>query len=67
MKMAAMATALRHEPALVARRDLEILTSCDRCPALGHADAEDHVIGGSLLDAVCPHEAEPQETSLSVV
>ena len=49
------------------RHDLEILTSCDRCPALGHADAEDHVIGGSLLDAVCPHEAEPQETSLSVV
>ena len=66
-EVAATAAALRHEPALVARHGSEILISCDRCPALGYADAENHVIGGSLLDAVCPHEAEPQETSLSVV
>ena len=44
-----------------------MLISCDRCPALGYADAEDHVIGGSLLDAGCPNEEEPQETPLSVV
>jgi hypothetical protein len=25
-----------------------------RCPTLGYADAEDHVIGGSLLDTGCP-------------
>jgi hypothetical protein len=37
------------------------------CPALGYADAEDHVIGGSLLDTGCPNEEEPQETPLSVV
>ena len=67
MEMAATAAALRHEPALVARHGPEILISCDRCAALGYADAEDHVIGGSLLDTGCPNEEEPQETSLSVV
>jgi len=49
-EMAARAAALGHEPALVARHRSEMLISCDRCPALGYADAEDHVIGGSLLD-----------------
>jgi len=65
--MTARATALRHEPALVASHRSEMLISCDRCPALGYADAEDHVIGGSLLDTGCPNEEEPQETPLSVV
>jgi hypothetical protein len=64
-EMAATAATLRHEPALVARHGPEILISCDRCPALGYADAEDHVIGGSLLDTGCPNEEEPQETPLS--
>ena len=44
-----------------------MLISCDRCPALGYADAEDHVIGGSLLDTGCPNEEEPRETPLSVM
>jgi len=38
--MAARAAALRHEPALVARHRSEMLMGCDRCPALGFADAE---------------------------
>jgi len=66
-EMAARAAALRHEPVLVARHRSVMLISCDRCPALGYADAEDHVIGGSLLDTGCPNEEEPQETPLSVV
>lgn len=66
-KMAARAAALRHEPVFVARHCPEILISCDRCPALGYDNAEDHVIGGSLVDAGCPNEEEPQETSLSLV
>ena len=66
-EMAATAAELRHEPALVARHRCEMLISCDRCPALGYADADDHVIGGSLLDTGCPNEEEPQETPLSVV
>lgn len=66
-EMAARAAALRHEPVFVARHRFEMLISCDRCPALGYADADDHVIGGSLLDAGCPNEEEPQETSLSLV
>lgn len=45
----------------------EMLISCDRCPALGYADAEDHVIGGSLLDTGCPNEEEPRVTPLSIV
>jgi hypothetical protein len=66
-EMAARASALGHEPALVARHRSEMLISCDRCPALGYADAEDHVIGGSLLDTGCPNEEEPRETPLSVM
>ena len=66
-EMAARAAALRHEPVFVARHCPEILISCDRCPALGYDNAEDHVIGGSLVDAGCPNEEEPQETSLSLV
>lgn len=66
-EMAARAAALGHEPALVARHRSQMLISCDRCPALGYADAEDHVIGGSLLDTGCPNEEEPRETALSVV
>ncbi len=66
-EMAATAAALRHEPALVARHRSEMLISCDRCPALGYADAEDHVIGGSLLDAGCPNDEEPRVTPLSVL
>ena len=66
-EMAATAAALRHEPALVACHGPEILISCDRCSALGYADAEDHVIGGCLLDAGCPNEEEPQETPLSLL
>ena len=66
-EMAARAAALRHEPALVARHRSEMLISCDRCPALGYADAEDHVIGGSLLDTGCPNEEEPRATPLSIV
>lgn len=65
--MAATATTLRHQPALVARHRSEMLMGCDRCPALGYADAGDHVIGGSLLDTGCPNEEEPQDTPLSVV
>ena len=67
-EMAARAVALRHEPASVVRHRSVVLISCDRCPALGYADAENHVIGGSLLDtAGCPNEEEPRETPLSVV
>ena len=53
-ELTARAAALRHEPILVARHRSEILISCDRCPALGYADAEDHVIGGSLLEPAAP-------------
>ena len=66
-EIAARAAALRHEPALVVRHRSEMLISCDRCPALGYADAGDHVIGGSLLDTGCPNEEEPRATPLSVV
>ncbi len=66
-EMVARAFALGHEPALVARHRSEMLISCDRCPALGYADAENHVIGGSLLDTGCPNEEEPWETPLSVL
>ena len=66
-EMADRAAELGHEPALVVRHRSEMLISCDRCPALGYADAENHVIGGSLLDTRCPNEEEPRETPLSVV
>lgn len=66
-ELAATAAALRHEPALVARHRSEMLISCDRCPALGYADAEEHVVGGSLLDTGCPNEEEPRATPLSIV
>ena len=66
-EMAARAAALRHAPALVAHHRSEMLISCDRCPALGYADAEDHVIGGSLLDTGGPNEGEPRATPRSIV
>jgi len=38
-----------------------------RVPGAKCERAEDHVIGGSLLDIGCPNEEEPRETPLSVV
>lgn len=66
-KMVATSLALRHESAFGARHGPEILFYCERCPALGYAHAEDDVMGGSLLDAECPHGEEPRENCMRIM
>jgi hypothetical protein len=55
---------LRHEPAVVARDGDESLYRCERCSALGFADAISGFLGGRIVEDECPHEEAPATTTL---
>ena len=60
-----MAVHHRHEPSVLVRDGDEVILRCDRCPALAYAEGSTGLHGGSLIEEACPHDDEPQLTSLS--
>jgi hypothetical protein len=56
----------RHEPAFVLRDADEVVCKCERCPALGFADAATGLIGGELFEDDCPHDSPPSPTPLAL-
>jgi hypothetical protein len=60
------AIAERHEPVALLRDGHEALFGCQRCSAVGFADGSaGPLLGGTLFDAVCPHEGAPATTPLA--
>lgn len=56
----------RHEPVFGLRDGDEALLRCDRCDALGYADAASGpLIGGALFEDACPHDEPPKLTNLA--
>ncbi len=56
----------RHEPVFGLRDGDEALLRCDRCDALGYADAASGpLVGGALVDDACPHDEPPKLTNLA--
>lgn len=56
-----------HEPLVLLRDGEEALFACQRCEALGYADAAaGPLLGGPLLEEDCPHEDPPEPTMLSL-
>jgi len=60
------AVAHRHEPAFVIRDGDEVVCKCQRCPAIGFADAANGLVGGDLFEDDCPHESSPSLTPLAL-
>jgi hypothetical protein len=63
----AIPLALRHphEPSVIVRDGDEVVCMCDRCSALGYADATDDVIGGEPFEDECPNDEPPALTNLA--
>ncbi len=59
-----LAVGNRHEPAVLLRDGDEVMCKCDRCSALGYANAADDVIGGALFEDNCPDDRDPRGTAL---
>ena len=56
----------RHEPVFGLRDGDETLLRCDRCDALGYADAASGpLLGGALFEDTCPHDEAPKSTHLA--
>jgi hypothetical protein len=65
--IAPCAVAHRHEPVVALRDGDEAVFACQRCDALGYADAaHGPLVGGALLEEDCPHEEPPAKTALTL-
>src|SRR4051794_24459280 len=61
------AVAHRHEPVFVIRDADEVLCKCQRCEAVGFADAAEALVGGNLFEDDCPHDSPPSLTPLTLI
>ena len=57
----------QHEPSPLVRDGDEVVCKCDRCSALGYANAEEDIIGGELFEDDCPNEEDPRMTNLGLM
>lgn len=56
----------RHEPQVALRDGEEALFICQRCDAIGYAEATSRpLVGGKLFEEDCPHQEPPKDTALT--